>query len=429
MSLCTSTSMHRGGLRLMPAQRFGSALGASIRSSLDGQGKSGAGVFARALCFVVVGIGSASRARSWCSIYEHHLGRNRGSRGTRCAAAASFRPGALIEDSLDTSLAPRLRAAISVVTEAGKLTKSLQARVVAGGLDAQKEDDSVVTVGDFAAQALVLSRLALEFPDDGFIAEEASEGLRSQPELLAEVLKIVTSASDGAVASEQELCAAIDLAAKGSVGQFTWVLDPIDGTRGFKNGEQYCIGLGLLDRGSPVLGVLGCPNDHSEHGRLFFAVRGAGAHAATPLLAAEGVDFKESRIQVSSRASASENIPHAILLEGPFTDHARNNRVQKALGSTTTPLRLDSMVKYGRLAAGEGDLILRLCKGGYREHIWDHAAGAVIVEEAGGCITDQNGKPLDFSLGKDLSEGVRGIIASSGGDLHPAALEALHSLD
>ena len=47
---------------------------------------------------------------------------------------------------------------------------------------------------------------------------------------------------------------------------------------------------------------------------------------------------------------------------------------------------------------------MRISGGNYQEKIWDHAAGAVIVEEAGGSVCDLNGQPLDFSVGRTLAK-------------------------
>jgi 3'(2'), 5'-bisphosphate nucleotidase len=90
------------------------------------------------------------------------------------------------------------------------------------------------------------------------------------------------------------------------------------------------------------------------------------------------------------------------------------------------PIRLDSMAKYLLLASGQGDLLFRLISPhsrGYREKIWDQAAGSLLVEEAGGRISDLDGVPLDFTTGR-LLENNRGVLASNG-RLHQAALEAL----
>ncbi len=100
-----------------------------------------------------------------------------------------------------------------------------------------------------------------------------------------------------------------------------------------------------------------------------------------------------------------------------------------ALGVKVEPVRMDSQAKYSLLAAGEGELYLRLLSPSrldYREMIWDQAAGSLILEEAGGRITDLDGKPLDFSKGRQL-ETNRGVLGSNG-HLHDAALAALRQV-
>jgi 3'(2'), 5'-bisphosphate nucleotidase len=78
-------------------------------------------------------------------------------------------------------------------------------------------------------------------------------------------------------------------------------------------------------------------------------------------------------------------------------------------------VRVDSQVKYGVLAKGDAEVYLRMpnpAKPDYREKIWDHAAGVIIVEEAGGKVTDINGKNLDFSAGAKLINN-RGVIVTN----------------
>ncbi|MBC6417951.1 MAG: 3'(2'),5'-bisphosphate nucleotidase, partial [Prochloron sp. SP5CPC1] len=89
-------------------------------------------------------------------------------------------------------------------------------------------------------------------------------------------------------------------------------------------------------------------------------------------------------------------------------------------------VRVDSQAKYGIVAAGQAALYLRLPSPkapNYRENIWDHAAGSIVVEEAGGRVTDMYGKPLDFATGTKMVDN-RGIVVSNG-LIHDTVLAAL----
>ena len=115
--------------------------------------------------------------------------------------------------------------------------------------------------------------------------------------------------------------------------------------------------------------------------------------------------------------------------EPAHADQAAHQALARALGITRPALRMDSQAKYGIVARGEAALYPRLPspdKPDYRENIWDHAAGALLVEEAGGRVTDALGADLDFGAGRKLSEN-RGVIVSNG-RFHEAILSALDSL-
>lgn len=89
-------------------------------------------------------------------------------------------------------------------------------------------------------------------------------------------------------------------------------------------------------------------------------------------------------------------------------------------------MRIYSTVKYAAIAAGDVEIFMKFSRGGnYKEKIWDHAAGVVISEEAGGVVTDAGGKPLDFSKGIYLEGLDRGIVACSGSVLHEKILDAI----
>jgi 3'(2'), 5'-bisphosphate nucleotidase len=88
---------------------------------------------------------------------------------------------------------------------------------------------------------------------------------------------------------------------------------------------------------------------------------------------------------------------------------------------------MDSQAKYVALADGRAEVYLRQSPGaGYAEKIWDHAAGVLIVEEAGGRVTDLDGRLLDFSRGAHLDAN-RGILATNG-PVHDALLETVRKV-
>ena len=84
---------------------------------------------------------------------------------------------------------------------------------------------------------------------------------------------------------------------------------------------------------------------------------------------------------------------------------------------------MDSQAKHVIVAAGEADVFNRFPRAGYREAIWDQAAGAILIGEAGGRITDLAGRALDFSTGRRLVQN-DGLVASNG-RLHEALLSVL----
>jgi 3'(2'), 5'-bisphosphate nucleotidase len=83
------------------------------------------------------------------------------------------------------------------------------------------------------------------------------------------------------------------------------------------------------------------------------------------------------------------------------------------VGIVNEPHRIDSQAKYAAVARGDAALYLRhsLSKT-YIEKVWDHAAGVIVTEEAGGRVTDVHGQPLDFTAGRQLERNT-GIVASN----------------
>ena len=311
-----------------------------------------------------------------------------------------------------------LEKELAVAKEAVRKASLLCATAQAGLVDAEKHDKadkSPVTVADYGAQALVLDTLAKSFPDDPAVGEEDSSDLRlpENAELFSRVVDYVRKVDPSLEADA--ILAAIDRGSHGggASGRF-WTLDPIDGTKGFLRGEQYAVALALIDSGEVQLGVLGCPNlptdphdPNSEKGCLLFAVRGAGAFQ-TPLsnLAAA------QPVSCDSVASAAKAV-FCESVESGHTAHGRSAKISETLGTSVEPFRMDSQCKYAAVSRGQASVYLRLpTRPGYEEKIWDHAAGAIVLQEAGGRIADTFGKPLDFSLGRTLKNN-KGIVATS----------------
>eukprot|EP00741_Cyanophora_paradoxa_P004406 tig00000802_g4277.t1 len=336
-----------------------------------------------------------------------------------------------------------LHAAIDAVRKAARLSSAIQSRL---GRDEQvsKVDESPVTIADFGVQAVCTLLLKKAFPDYGWVAEEDSAFLR-KPEGASNLRKIaeaVNAATEGSY-SEAEVLDALDvgLGPGGATGRH-WVLDPVDGTKGFIRGDQYAIALGLLDAGKVVLGILGCPNlpwnleePSAPRGCLLYGVRGEGSYQVSFDGARGPVKCAVSKVSDTAWARVAESY------ESAHSSHDTTGAIGATLGTSIAPLRMDSQAKYaarleiarppirmdsqakyGVLARGEADVYLRFPKKGYKENIWDHCGGALIIEEAGGSVTDEEGKPLDFSQGRKLS--TVGIMASNG-QLHPLVVAAV----
>ena len=341
--------------------------------------------------------------------------------------------------------------ALSAVRSASRAALSLQKNIAATKAAYQKEDAtatiggsvfSPVTAGDFMVQVLVVSALASAFPNDRFIAEETGAELLAAGTATRSAVMDAVAKHSPMPLDEADALAMLNLGRSGledgwSSSGRTWVLDPIDGTKGFLRGDQFAVALSLLDGGQPVLGLLGCPN-LGDGGALFWTERGHGAcWGATHGAASAVFDAAEASASASDadalfaacaplRVSdpGAGGLVRCEAFEAAHTNWAVAAAIGERLGVTAEPVRMDGQGKYGLLARGDAHVFTRLPRPGYREKIWDVAAGALLVAEAGGRVTDTRGRPLDFSRGETLDADVAGIVASNG-HVHDALLEAL----
>lgn len=314
--------------------------------------------------------------------------------------------------------------AIHAVRMAARVCMSVQKTLGQSAL--KKEDRSPVTVADFGSQAVVCHALEEAFPHDPVIGEEDAAVLRL-PENESVLVKVTTEVAHVLPgATRESVCAWIDRGNVVGYSERFWTLDPIDGTKGFLRCDQYAVALALIVEGRIEVAAMACPDLPCDaqggniKGAVFAAHRGEGAVQA-PLHGAGEPAWQPIRVRTVATGA------QARLCE-PFESNHGSRRdvaaVATHLGVEAASLRIDSQAKYGVLARGDADIYLRLTsRSGYIENIWDHAAGALIVEEAGGVVTDMAGRPLDFRCGAQLEQN-RGIVATNG-LLHEAVLDAL----
>jgi 3'(2'), 5'-bisphosphate nucleotidase len=305
-----------------------------------------------------------------------------------------------------------LAAGIDAVRAAARVCRTVAERLVTADT-LEKKDQSPVTVADFASQAIVCRGLERAFPGDPVVGEEDATELRGASPALRESVRRAVAAELGGDPGLAPVLSWIDRGRAHADGARYWTLDPIDGTKGFLRGEQYAVALALIEGGEVVVGLLGCPNlpdGAGGRGVLFTAVRGAGArrHPLWETALSEGKPICVAAVRRASEARLCESV------ESAHSDQDRSARIVSLLGIRAEPYRIDSQCKYAVVAEGDASIYLRLpTKREYREKIWDHAAGKLVVEEAGGRVTDVDGLPLDFRTGRTLASN-RGVVATCG---------------
>ncbi|KAL2496071.1 PAP-specific phosphatase HAL2-like [Forsythia ovata] len=361
-----------------------------------------------------------------------------------------------------------LNVAVRVVHMVCSLCQKVQKQLLSSNNSNQiksKDDDSLVTVADWSVQATVSWMLSEAFGGQNIsiVAEEDVQTL-SEPESSAQLGMVVSAVNEclaeapkfGLKGPNEALGASQVLEAinrcnstGGPVGQH-WVLDPVDGTLGFVRGDQYAIALAMIDDGEVAIGVLGCPNypvrDDSlikysqqcpvmsekslrEVGCVMYTRKGSGKAWMQPLIHSD----KRLEWQKFARTIHVSSIDDPALatfcepVEKTNSNHSFAAGIANTVGLRKLPLRVYSMVKYAAIARGEAEIYMKFARAGYKEKIWDHAAGVLLVQEAGGVVTDAGGTPLDFSRGIYLEGLDRGIVACSGFKLHEKIIEAVYA--
>lgn len=318
---------------------------------------------------------------------------------------------------------PRLKPILDAVRRAVVICQDVQANFLHSHDKVSTENTEPVTIADYASQAIISHAIQTHYPDDAIIAEESG---REFGEIVGEneralILSLLTNIYDRNV-TQTDVMTWLDHG-KSHQASRTWVIDPIDGTKGFVNRRHYAIGVALLQDGIPAEAIIACPGYEGEGftGAIFYTDDGqayrtslaAGGEAVEIRVSGRGVDDHAHLVQSFERAHAGKE---------------RMARVYREAGLGQARIsELDSMEKYALVAGGDAELYLRLHRVGseYTHKSWDHAAGTALVITAGGRVTDVDGSPLDFSQGANLPN--KGMVVSNG-VLHDAVLQAIQGL-
>ncbi|KAL5197023.1 hypothetical protein ABZP36_000535 [Zizania latifolia] len=311
----------------------------------------------------------------------------------------------------------------------------------------EKKDQTPVTVADFGVQALISLELQRSFPSIPLVAEEDSASVRSNNVLIESISSAVADkvSNVDSPLTHDDVLRAIDRGGKDAVSFDSspatyWVLDPIDGTKGFLGGDDalYVVGLALVVNEKVVIGVMGCPNwandtivsgkddmgdAHPDRGILMVAHVGCGTWSRC--LSVEIGQFTTAQdtwnrclvdscsIVHKARFCISDSqswdmIPLSVLFNSTIDESNPKDENEILL----LYVYCGSLCKYLTVASGRASVfVLRAQTKTIKS--WDHAVGVICVQEAGGQVSDWSGKPLD--LAADLTG--RRVIYPSGGVL------------
>ena len=304
-----------------------------------------------------------------------------------------------------SSFNKELSLAIKLVKKASEITEWFRKEKI---LSFKKEDESPVTLADFASQIFIISKIKELFPEDQIVAEEDS-GSGAFINLNAEdiIKKCYNSLN---LVIEDDFTDTLNY--RGLVSKRQWTIDPIDGTKGFQKHLAYAIGIGFMVQSEPTVCAISVPNYIERNLTIFSAEKNHGAKVSyvnqnfTPIKVSENKIFKNFRMC------------HSLHYNKPWVKNfARSLDI-------TYFVPMDSMAKLCMVADGTADLYIKPLNIN-RSFTWDFLPGDLLVKEAGGTITDLNGNSIIY-LNEKCIVTAPGLIASNG-VLHKDLLNALKS--
>lgn len=269
----------------------------------------------------------------------------------------------------DAPLTEMLNLATELAVEAGSISLARFGKAVAR----RKADDSVVTDADYAIQAHIVERIGEAYPDHAILAEETprGEGDHGDP----------------------------------TRARYVWVVDPLDATRNYASGLAcFATSIAVLDHAAPVVGVV---YEHNLR-HLYTAVIGRGASLTGQAIRVD--DSATNPDHLIGIPSSKDELTVRVLRSWV----AAKGFILRNLGAATLHL---AMVASGALEAAYGK----------QTKIWDLAAGALLVREAGGCITDPFGADLlPFDLTADPNRDLPFLVG--GPTMHARLLQLIRAL-
>lgn len=264
---------------------------------------------------------------------------------------------------------PELRISIDLAREAGAAIIALYKEPLNVEQKAYADDYEPVTEADRIANKIIVDRLSAEFPNDGILAEESVDTDRRLDK------------------------------------QRVWMVDPLDGTTGFIQGNgDFAVQIGLVDNGEPVVGVVFQPLSSV----MYRAVHGGGTWVERPNFLPERVNVSEHTELSSMRLAASRS--HRS---------PRMNRVVTGLGFREEIQRGSVGIKVGLIVERQCDVYIHLSP---RTKQWDTCAPQLILSEAGGTLSDLFGEPLRYNV-PDV-QNRNGLVATNGA-AHQRVIKAL----
>ena len=253
-------------------------------------------------------------------------------------------------------------AAIEAAIEIADLAREISLKYFRQPLDIQhKADSSPVTIADQQTEALIRDEISRRFPEHGFYGEETGQ-----------------TATDA---------------------QWVWVVDPIDGTTSFSTGKPtFGTLISLAYEGEPVLGLVDLPalNDR------WLGVKGQPTlHNGKPVSCnKEALEINQASIYTTTTK---------------MFDQAAMPRYQTLADLSKFSVFGADCLGYGLLASGFTEIVVEASLKPY-----DYMALVPVVEGAGGCISDWEGKPVRLNSGDQ-------ILASANDELHQKSLDALRA--